>query len=175
MKCLVCQLDGEDVSYMGESGRTGHECQTEHINNWRTQSDKSHFSEHFKDRHPEVQLPTYTKGRVPLDQRIMEKKRRQEVECVLIRLDWKKGKKLLKKADEYNRCLMPELATKEGLKLKLQAEEETNKKRETEEALKEFEEEQEEKESQKARLEEKKKELLKTMKKLRKEKPRKLS
>ena len=42
---------------------------------------------------------------------------RQVWECILIQDHWKKGIVLLNIADEYNRCLLPEIAIKEGNKI----------------------------------------------------------
>ena len=55
--CMVCKNNGKKTIYIGESGRSNHERQKEHLNDWRTADQGSHMNSHLQDHHPEVIMP----------------------------------------------------------------------------------------------------------------------
>ena len=78
--CQLCKTEGRSTIYIGESGRTNHERQKEHLNDWRTADKGSHMHLHMQEHHPEVPLPVYTKGRIKKDLRDKEVDARWKIE-----------------------------------------------------------------------------------------------
>ena len=133
--CKLCKLEGEQVSYIGETSRSLYERTREHLRDYWDDKSKSHMREHFQEQHRD-EVSKCTADREIMERfevKIVEKYRtaltRQVGEAIHIR--GARGA-LLNDRDEYNRCELPKLSVTKARQKDPVTEGDLRKQRETE-------------------------------------------
>ena len=109
--CTTCAEQGKKVVYVGETGLSGFERQSQHQDDARLlkRHEKSHMRSHCKDDHPESNFEDI-KFKFKVIRKIPSPFQRQIAEAINIRLRTRKGGEfLMNNKQEFSRCVLPEL------------------------------------------------------------------
>ena len=133
ISCKICQEQGREGVYWGETSRTGQERGGEHWKSFKntTGQNQSHMREHIRDKHPEADKPGPAENWFSMEvhKRYSTALERQLGEALCIaRAGGMDSENVMNRRDEYNRCMVPELQVEERWKG------ESRKKRERERA-----------------------------------------
>ena len=109
-QCLLCHENGKVRQYFGESSRTGFERGQEHENDFLKHKEESHMFKHWLEEHPGNEKPTFS---MKVLRGHSSSFVRQIHEAVLIEMN---VENVLNSKGEYNRCQLPRLGVKMGVK-----------------------------------------------------------
>ena len=123
--CKLCKSKGSKVEYWGESSRAGYLRGREHYRDLETLSEASHMARHLRTQHPDVNLQEVTNRAaekwfiMELDSQYTSAMDRQLSEALAIaRAGGMDSPGVMNSADEYNRCILPELQSSSEIKAK---------------------------------------------------------
>ena len=110
--CTVCTGLGRTTQYIGESGRSIFERSREHLRQAKTKNTKSHIREHLEAQHPGV-TPEPWVFRFSITGSYRSALDRQLSEAIQISRASGNNETILNSKLEFNRCLIPTLATED--------------------------------------------------------------
>ena len=113
-ECLLCQeKTGKKSRYVGETSRTGFERGLEHQEDYRTNKEDSHMFKHWLEEHLDEEKPEFS---MKIIRKHTSSFIRQIHEAVVIEMNTENKTNVLNSKGEYNRCQLPRLGVKMGLK-----------------------------------------------------------
>ena len=106
--CVLCQEQGKESIYLGESSRSLGERSQEHEADYYNpkKQETSHLARHMTDMHPGVEMK---KNSYSIVKRCSTALSRQVRETVEIKLHQDRGANITNSKIEYNRCMLPTL------------------------------------------------------------------
>ena len=109
-ECLKCNESGKTQQYFGESARTGFERGLEHERDFHNMKEDSHMAKHWLDVHQGEEQPDFSMKIIRSHSSAFV---RQIHEAVLIEMNMGT---VLNSKGEYNRCQLPRLGVKMGVR-----------------------------------------------------------
>ena len=109
-ECLKCHESGKMRQYLGESARTGFERGLEHERDYHKMKEDSHMAKHWQEDHQTEEQPNFSMKIIKSHSSAFV---RQIHEAVLIEMNMRT---VLNSKGEYNRCQLPRLGVKMGVR-----------------------------------------------------------